>query len=233
MGTRGIMGVRYNVIDKLTYNHFDSYPSGLGEAVLRDIRSYCTNPPAPLGAGHIGKRAAGLEIDPKAPPVPVLPLTPEQIAQGIDCMRERFNALRFVKDDDKPTPADIARLKKFANLSVAGGDTAEWYVLLRELQGKLRKTLEAGVMIEGNNFIRDSLFCEWGYIVDLDDGTLEVYRGFQKAPHKKGRYAKLPRDKGPDGKVSDYYPCALLCAIPFAELGPDTMSAIEKSQSRE
>lgn len=37
MGTRGCYGFRKNGIDKLTYNHFDSYPSGLG----RDILSFC------------------------------------------------------------------------------------------------------------------------------------------------------------------------------------------------
>lgn len=33
MGTRGLYGLRKNGVDKLTYNHFDSYPDGLGKVV--------------------------------------------------------------------------------------------------------------------------------------------------------------------------------------------------------
>jgi len=38
-GTRGIIGFRLNSQDKLTYNHFDSYPDGLGVALLEEIRT--------------------------------------------------------------------------------------------------------------------------------------------------------------------------------------------------
>jgi len=33
MGTRGAYGFRKNGIDKVTYNHFDSYPEQLGESL--------------------------------------------------------------------------------------------------------------------------------------------------------------------------------------------------------
>ena len=38
MGTRGIFGVRIDGTDKLAYNHYDSYPSGLGDSVLGDLK---------------------------------------------------------------------------------------------------------------------------------------------------------------------------------------------------
>lgn len=37
MGTRGCYGFRKNGIDKITYNHYDSYPSGLGA----DVATFC------------------------------------------------------------------------------------------------------------------------------------------------------------------------------------------------
>lgn len=40
MGTRGAVGFRANKQDKITYNHFDSYPSGLGQDVLSFIRRH-------------------------------------------------------------------------------------------------------------------------------------------------------------------------------------------------
>ena len=35
MATRGLYGLRKNGQDKLTYNHFDSYPDCLGRKILK------------------------------------------------------------------------------------------------------------------------------------------------------------------------------------------------------
>jgi len=37
-------------------------------------------------------------------------------------------------------------------------------------------------------FAGDSLFCEYAYIIDLDKGTFEIYRGFNKEPVTEGRF---------------------------------------------
>lgn len=39
MGTRGAIGFCKNGVDKITYNHYDSYPSGLGNNVVDFIKS--------------------------------------------------------------------------------------------------------------------------------------------------------------------------------------------------
>jgi hypothetical protein len=40
---------------------------------------------------------------------------------------------------------------------------------------------------DGSGFLWDGLFCEYGYIINLDHDMLEVYRGFFKHPYKDGQ----------------------------------------------
>lgn len=56
------------------------------------------------------------------------------------------------------------------------------------------------------DFVRDSLMCEWAYVLDLDKGTFEVYRGFNTSPVPKGeRFADMPvRDR--EYSNDQYYP---------------------------
>ncbi len=58
-------------------------------------------------------------------------------------------------------------------------------------------------LLDHRNFAAESLFCEWGYVVDLDNSVLEVYSGFNKEPVPAGeRFADLEKD-------GDYYPIRL------------------------
>jgi len=39
MGTQGAFGFRIDGVDKLSYNHFDSYPDGLGREVVEQVKA--------------------------------------------------------------------------------------------------------------------------------------------------------------------------------------------------
>ena len=45
-------------------------------------------------------------------------------------------------------------------------------------------------MFNYSDFLNNSLFCEYAYIINLDDGVLEYYTGGNRKPSDKGRYAK-------------------------------------------
>lgn len=67
-------------------------------------------------------------------------------------------------------------------------------------------------LLDRRSFAAESLFCEWGYVIDLDNSVLEVYRGFNKEPVPAGeRFADLAKD-------GDYYPIRLAKVYKFDEL---------------
>lgn len=177
MGTRGLVGFVVDEKVKVTYNHFDSYPDGLGVDVLMWLK------------GLDGEGAVEAE--------------------------EQARSLKLVSEDAPPTGEELNNLERWANTSVNGGEG--WYSLLRETQGDLAAILESGHMIDGIDFAADSLFCEWGYVVDFDNYTLECYKGFVRDGDRcVGRFSGLP---GTDG----YLPITLVAQFPLHNL-PDSVT---------
>ena len=60
-------------------------------------------------------------------------------------------------------------------------------------------------------FAGDGLFCEWVYVIDLDAGVLETYKGFGKDANV-GRFAHLEQ------KNKEYTPVQLLKTYPLDNL---------------
>jgi len=179
MGTRGTFGVVVEEKEKISYNHWDSYPEGLGLSVLAAAR---------------------------------------RIASDYDNYRVQAAKLRLVGEDKTPTERQIKQLERFSDTMVSSGKKTEWYVLLRNLQGDLLGTLDVGYMIDGRAFTTDGLFCEWGWIVNFDEKTLECYRGFVKDGEIEGRF----KDDIPSRERGDpYQPIHLLGTFSLNELPED------------
>jgi hypothetical protein len=170
MGTRGLYGFYKDGVDKLTYNHFDSYPSGLGKDVINFIRK-----------------------------------------NSIENMNQIFDRIIMVDGDSTPTKEQQQNCILYYSNCVSTGKPTEWYSLLRNAQGDL-DAFNKGLlyMIDNKDFIKESLFCEWAYIINLTDNVLEIYKGFQKE-QQNNRYVS---DKDEDG----YYNCKLIESIPFSTL---------------
>lgn len=134
-------------------------------------------------------------------------------------------ALRVVDSKSDPSDEDVENLRRFADFSVDamtwnGSAYVErtrpsWYQLLRTTQGDPAAMLAAGVIGDGSTFPADSLFAEWGYVVDFDAQVLEVYVGFQQESHSEGRFASSTPNGG------GYYPVRLVKAWPLSDLPDD------------
>jgi len=187
MGTSGAYGFRIDDTDKVTYNHFDSYPEWLGKQVVAFIK-----------------------------------------AHSVDEMRSIARSIVLVNAKTKPTPEQVKECERWTNITVSEQSTEDWYCLLREAQGNLEAyTQGLRYMIDDSSFLGDSLFCEWAYIINLDDGVLEVYVGFQKRQDKNpaNRYRNLPcqYDK------PEYYPVKLLLTFDLQRIPDDWLERVYKA----
>lgn len=142
--------------------------------------------------------------------------------RGIGWLKRRARHMEMWPDEQTPaTPEVIERLKKYADTRVATGTLTDVYVLTRRMQGDIEAYLDAGFMVDGGEaFMADSLFCEFAYIINVDDGVLEFYRGFQRKPHEKGRYANALFEKEHRGD-QQYYPVALVGSFPLDNIPDD------------
>jgi hypothetical protein len=123
MSTRGYVGIRKNETDKGGYNHFDSYPTGLGESVLTFIK--------------------------------------DNTIESLNSIYDRI----VMKEN--------------------AGDVWNYN------RNEINESFE-----EYNDFLFDSLFCEFAYIINLDENILEFYIGFNKNPEADGRYAYKIGERG-------------------------------------
>jgi hypothetical protein len=133
-------------------------------------------------------------------------------------MAPLVDKMTYVNAGEKPTKEQATTYAEFLNAGVSTGD--DWYAQLRNQQGGLMKRLNAGIATEDTQFIKDSLFCEWGYIFDFDAEKVLILRGFNTRKDAQWEHARLSpaqikgqKDKAksyPKGERSIYYGVTVL-----------------------
>lgn len=135
-----------------------------------------------------------------------------------DTVREQAANLVHIDAGTMPTSEQRAALAQYAKPEAGGPKDEpgeEWYRLLHGTFGNPAATLAGGHAYHAPDWPGDSVWCEWGYLVDLDANTFEVYQGFQTRPHK-GRFADRPANER-----SGYYPVKLVASWPLDALPDD------------
>lgn len=91
---------------------------------------------------------------------------------------------------------------------------------------------KAGLELKNSiGFAADSLFCEYAYVVDLDKGTFEVFKGFNQTPLKRGeRFSELPVEEKKSGDT--YYPVKKVCEFSLLEL-PTQKEFLKRAEPQE
>lgn len=147
-------------------------------------------------------------------------------ATTISEMNRICDAIEMVSEDGAPSMREIQFCADhwLTDLKVNSRSANDWYCLLRNMQGNLQllksvvQSAGKAYMIDNSSFIKDSLWCEYAYIINLDTGVLEFWKGFQQIPDPGNRYGCECSD--------GYYPCRLELEIPL-DLFPDPDDAVK------
>src|SRR5690349_10778886 len=159
MGTRGFVGFVIDGVEKFAVTHGDSYPSCRGVEVLAWLTEH-QDELVLATPGRIGDQARALRLVPGS----FRPFVDPDPA-GVDRVRDALRGGDFEDFAD----ASVEEVLDFAALD-------------------LSTLLRGSLAFDGTGFPSNSLSCEWGYVVDLDARTFEVYRGFQTTPPTAGRF---------------------------------------------
>jgi len=132
---------------------------------------------------------------------------------NLENFKKRLKKVRFATDADQKAIDDF-----FISIGVEDGWMSrvqakkyrQNFPLLSRGHGAkildlLMKSEDEVFIVDSTDFAGDGLFCEWVYVIDLDKGTFEVYKGFGKKPlTKKDRFFFLQEDG------SDYPPVKMV-----------------------
>ena len=111
-------------------------------------------------------------------------------------------------------------LNQFINVIISDRHKLLYPELSRDTGSKILKMIQETEkmlgLVDSLSFAKDSLFCEYVYVLDLDKNSLDVYNGFNKEPLKETeRFFEMYKDVEP---IKKYFPVKLLCRFDLLAL---------------
>jgi hypothetical protein len=193
MSTRGAYGFIAKNKVYATYNHSDSYPSCLGNTILE----FC----AKINETKKNEFETWGKLK-------------DSVLSLKSLGRKKYNPTLA----DKRFYSSLFKRKDFSQFrELISGASSNGDMLNLILKGKLKH------IANDEDFLLDSLFCEFAYLINLDDWTLEFYKGFQKSPTKGNRFGEKAL-----GSRSKYYPVALKLKIFLEDILKDEIENIQQ-----
>lgn len=214
MGTRNLTCVALDGELKVAqYGQWDGYPSFQGKIVMQFVKNTL------LEKDNIdifrGKVSALTEYEESA--VETLWRKAEKERAKY---RKRLNTERNIPDGEYNIDVEL-KVNKFM--------PENYPAITRDTGAKILQAVfddkTGGKIILNKDFAADSLFCEYAYVVDLDNNTVEFYKGFVQEPHNDGRFS----DMAPDGS---YYPIKLLKTYSFAAIKNTTVEELVEDMEK-
>lgn len=130
-----------------------------------------------------------------------------------------FNTSLFKEKVDNLTEwsnEDLAELNKKVENGSLNGRISLYPELSRDTGSDIFKLIYDDKVKKVNlniDFVKDSIFCEWGWCINLDTNCLDCFKGFQKEPLLENQPFYYLQDY-----MGEYYPIKLICSIPFNQL---------------
>jgi hypothetical protein len=118
----------------------------------------------------------------------------------------------------------------FVSMEISDKHKALYPSLSRDTGAKILELIQFGAVTKLNNefdFGADSLFCEFAYVLDLDNKVLEIYKGFNKGK-AKGRFSKLKVKSG-----EDYQQVTLVKKVKFSDCNKKTLEKLIEAEEKE
>ena len=142
MSTRGAWGIKREDKIIVQYNHFDSYPTGLGKQIVEDLNEWYK----------------------------------DASEEWIKRLNEVLDEVEVIDEEKTPKPTE-EQLQYIKDEGINFDENIkEWFSVLSELQGRVLPYLKGFkyFLNAGKDWLEDKLFCEWAYIFNLDNNTLEI-----------------------------------------------------------
>lgn len=185
MGTRGLVGFRYKNRYYLMYCHYDCYLSGVGVALLREIKTAMLNGTfetwieqfKTVTIVDVSNSGGRNYLD-----------TNEDMIYSEEEYDERdteffdINDMRIIRRS--PRVSEMDKLREYCNTSVGEQHEGDWYCLLREVQGSFVRILTSQHLLLHAKYkeMTGDVFIEYSYVLDFDSDNFHVYtsKGFYK-----------------------------------------------------
>ncbi len=193
MSTRGAYGLSKNGTDKILYNHFDSYPTGLGKDILQFIVDNDNE--------ELNKLFDEIKVV-KSDNIPTEADVNKVITTvGAESLKKELIGKDYLINGESRKIKSEKDLIDFLK--------ADYYNLLYVVPTEDLFSNLVNIFEDYISFIGNSLFCEYAYILNLDTNVLDFYIGGNEEP-TGNRFSKYAKDND-----SGYVECKLVLSIPF------------------